>query len=322
MTPVKWALCGAGDICEKRVAPAIRDLPGAHPHSVSRRNKALLEEFAERFGFSRTYTDWKEQFRDPEAEAVYIATPVNLHREQSIFAMEQGKHVLCEKPMALNSREASLMLDAAKANGVRFGVAYYRRFYPMVEKIMEVLGDKGIGSPRYVQVQNFEPFNRKEGEARYWLLKPEISGGGPMMDMGCHRLELLHYLFGEIADLTSTLKTLRFQREVEDTSVALLTFKTGLMANVASLHTVQEPRDTIEIYGTEGSIHVENLNEGIYRIVKNGEKEKGVCPPRTNAHSPLIDDFCRAIREERDPAVTGDWALKTTELLDRIYSRS
>ncbi|MBN2657542.1 MAG: Gfo/Idh/MocA family oxidoreductase [Spirochaetales bacterium] len=322
MKPVKWALCGAGDICEKRVAPALHDLPEAVAHSVSRRNSSLLNDFAERFGFSRFFSDWKEQFRDSEAEAVYIATPVNLHREQAVYAMEQGKHVLCEKPMALDRREAALMIDAAKASGVRFGVAYYRRFYPMVEKIRELLHAGTIGTPRYVQVQNFEPFNRSEGEARYWLLKPEISGGGPMMDMGCHRLELLQYLFGEISDLTSSVKTLRFDRAVEDTSVALLTFKSGIMANLASIHTVREPRDTLEIYGSEGSIHVENLNLGLYRIVRDGTSTDGVCSPRPNAHAPLIADFSRAVREERAPAVTGEWALKTTEILDKIYGRA
>jgi len=321
MTPLKWALCGAGDICEKRVAPALRDLPEALPHSVSRSNNKLLKDFADRYRFSRTFSDWREQFRDGEAEAVYIATPVHLHSSQAIYAMEQGKHVLCEKPMALNKREASLMNDAAAANNVRFGVAYYRRFYPIVIMIRDLLEKKEIGTPRYVQIQNFEPFNSKPGEARHWLLEPDKSGGGPMMDMGCHRLELLLHLFGEVSALNSTMETLEYDRAVEDTSVALLTFEKGILANISSLHTVQEPRDTLEIYGTEGSIHVENLNKGIYRIVKKGEIKEGVCPPLGNAHAPLIADFSRAVRENRDPSVTGKWAAKTTELLDRIYGR-
>lgn len=319
--PIRWALCGAGDICEKRVAPALRDLSEAIPHSVSRNNVALLQDFAGRYGFEKTFKDWKDQFKDPEAEAVYIATPVNLHYRQALFAMEQGKHVLCEKPMALNRRDGQKMIDAAKANNVRFGIAYYRRFYPIVKRIRELLKNREIGEPVYVQIQNFEPFNREKGEPRYWLLEPEISGGGPMMDMGCHRIELLSYLFGDVTKVVSTTETLRFNRKVEDTSVALLKFGNNCLANIASHHSVEEPRDTLEIYGTAGSIHVENLNKGIYSINKAGKIVDDICHPLENAHAPLIANFCKSVREETEPAITGESALKTTEILDSVYGR-
>ena len=321
MKTLRWALCGAGDICQKRVAPALRDLASCIPVSVSRKNPILLKEFADRFGFEKQFAHWKEQFQDPEIDAVYIATPVNLHYKQAIYAMEQGKHVLCEKPMALNKRETQLMADSARANTVHLGAAYYRRYYPVVRRIQEILDSGIIGRPVYIQVQNFTPFDRHPDEPRYWLLQPEISGGGPMMDMGCHRIELLLYLLGPVESVQSSLENLRFDRKVEDTSVAILRFKSNCIANISSLHAVSEPRDTLELYGTEGSIHIENLNKGFLTLHSIDGEIKEIHSPCGNAHKPLIEDFTQSILKNRTTAPALETALETTEILDRIYGR-
>lgn len=320
--PVKWGLCGAGDICEKRVAPALRDLSSCEPVSVSRGNAALLKDFAGRFGFARTFSDWKEQFRDPSIEAIYIATPVFLHCEQTIYGAEQGKHILCEKPMGLDSREAIRMIDAARANNVKLGIAYYRRFYPVVQRIREILASGLIGDPVFVSILNFTPFDRQPGEPRYWLLEPEKSGGGPMMDMGCHRIELLQYLFGPVMEVKSSLENLRFERAVEDTALATLRFQKPVTAQICSLHSVSESKDTLEIYGTKGSINIGNLNKGELTLKTDKGESDELWNPDPNTQAPLIDDFAKAVRENRMPSVEGQWALGTTEILDRIYGRT
>lgn len=321
LNPVKWGLCGAGDICEKRVAPALRDLPSCDPLSLSRRNTDLLKDFAGRFGFARTFTDWREQFRDPSIEALYIATPVHLHCEQTIYAAEQGKHILCEKPMALDSHEARKMIDAARANSVKLGIAYYRRFYPVVQRIKEILASGTIGDPVFVNVLNFTPFDRKPGEPRYWLLEPEKSGGGPMMDMGCHRIELLQHLLGTVNEVNSSLENLRYERAVEDTAITTLHFEKNITAQISSLHSVSESKDTLEIFGTAGSISVSNLNKGFLALKTDMGVRDEKWEPLKNAHEPLIDDFAQAVRKNREPAVNGSWALNTTEILDQIYGR-
>ena len=143
MNKLKWGLIGCGDISQNRVAPALRDLENCNLVAVNRKNVALAESFAKQFGAKKWYKEWQDLIADDEIEAVYIATPVNLHMEQTIAAAEAGKHVLCEKPMALNTKQCKKMIHACKTNDVKLGVAYYRHFYPVINRIKRENRDTG-----------------------------------------------------------------------------------------------------------------------------------------------------------------------------------
>src|SRR5260370_6139399 len=156
MTKVGWGLIGCGDIAQKRVAPALRDVVPSEFIAVSRARSDLAESFAKQFGAKRWYADWHDMLRDREIDAIYIATPVNLHAMQTIVAAEAGKHVLCEKPMALNPAECAEMIAACRANKVKLGVAYYRHFYPVVGRIKDVLESGEIGTAVVVQINAVE----------------------------------------------------------------------------------------------------------------------------------------------------------------------
>src|SRR5258706_14084785 len=135
MKQLRWGLIGCGDIAQKRVAPALRDLGACQLIAVNRAQSELGAAFAKEFGAQRWYLDWKKLLLDEEIDAVYIATPVHLHAEQTIAAAKAGKHVLCEKPMAMNVSECDQMIDACQSYNVKLGVAYYRHFYPVVDRI-------------------------------------------------------------------------------------------------------------------------------------------------------------------------------------------
>lgn len=320
--PLAWGLIGAGDIAQKRVAPAMRDLDSCRCLSVSRADSSRLGAFADQFGFQRRETDWRNLVCDPEVEAVYIATPVYLHEEQALAALEAGKPVLCEKPMALDSAGARRMIAAADDRGLALGVAYYRRFFPVVKRIRQILEEGLIGDPVLAVMENFESFHRKPGEPRSWLLDPELSGGGPLMDMGCHRVDLLIHLFGPVVDVSGKADNLRYRRPVEDSAAVILGFQRSMRAVLLSAHCAFEPRDTLEIYGTRGTIRLPNLNKGDLILVTEQGESRESHPNGPNVHAPLIDDFSRAIREGRLPAVTGEMAQATTEVLDAFYQRS
>src|SRR5437867_3788978 len=204
MSIVPFGLIGCGDIAQKRVAPALRDSQACEFIAVSRARAELAESFAKEFGARRWYADWRELLRDEEIRAVYIATPVNLHTEQIIAAAESGKHVLCEKPMALNVAECDRIIDACRRNSVTLGVAYYRHFYPVVRRIKEIIQSGEIGTPVVAQVNAFEWFDPEPSNSRRWLLNRKQSGGGPMFDFGCHRIEVLLDLFGNIEEVKAT----------------------------------------------------------------------------------------------------------------------
>jgi predicted dehydrogenase len=316
---IGWGLVGCGDIARKRVAPALRDLDNCELVAVSRADAARAESFAAEFGAKRWYADWHDLVKDSEVEAVYIATPVYLHAEQAVAAAEAGKHVLCEKPMALTEAECERMNAAAEANGVLLGVAYYRRFYPAVERVREILESGEIGVPVIAQVNAFERFDPAPEHPRRWLLDKRQSGGGPMYDFGSHRIELLLSLFGRPLKVNAVSGNILFRREVEDTSCALIQFESGTQAVLSVTHAAREPQDTLEIFGSEGSIRIEVLNEGTLRIRSGGAERFEAHTPHANLHQPLIDDFARAVVEGQTPRVSGRDGQTVSGMLELIY---
>lgn len=319
MNKLRWGLIGCGDISRKRVAPALRDIPECEFIAVSRARVDLAAAFANEFGAKRWYSDWRELIADDEIDAVYIATPVYLHAEQTLAAAEAGKSVLCEKPMAMNPDECERMIEACGFEGVTLGIAYYRRFYPVIRRIKEIVASGETGKAVMAQINAFERFNPSPGENRYWLLEKSKSGGGPMMDFGCHRIEILINLFGPVKRTTAAIGRALFDREVEDTCIAGFEFESGTQASLAVTHAAFESRDTLEIYCSAGSIHTPSLNRGEIRIVTAAGERIESHPPHANLHQPLIEDFTRAVLDGREPEVGGGAGLAVAFVEANIY---
>jgi len=321
MKQLAWGLIGCGEIARKRVAPALRDFEDCDLVAVSRRRPELAESFATEFGARKWYAAWPELLRDQEIDAVYIATPVHLHADQAVAAAEAGKHVLCEKPMAMNVSECDRIITACRMNKVKLGVAYYRRFYPVIERVKEIIQSGEIGIPVLAQVNAFEPFDPEPTHPRHWLLQKDRSGGGPMFDFGCHRIELLTNILGPIAKVKAMTSKVLFDREVEDTAMALFQFERGACGVLSVTHAAREPRDTLEIYGSLGSIHVPVLNEGTMRVRDDQGERTEAHSPNSNPHAPLIKDFVAAVIEDREPAVGGEIGRAVAKIEAEIYGQ-
>jgi predicted dehydrogenase len=319
LAKVRWGLIGCGDISRRRVAPALRSSTLCELVAVSRAKAELAESFANEFGARRWVSDWHDLLMDYEIDAIYIATPVHLHAEQTIAAAERGKHVLCEKPMALNLAECERMIEACRSNDVKLGVAYYRHFYPVVRRVKELIDSGELGVPVVVQVNAFEWFDPDPGSARTWLLKRDISGGGPMFDFGCHRIEVLLDLLGNISHVKSTLANVYFDREVEDVATAIFKFERGTCGTLTVTHAAREPQDSLDLFFTNGSIHIPVLNEGKMKVLtKDGERIE-TYPNHANIHQPMIEDFARAVLENRDPVITGEIGRAVASIEEQIY---
>src|SRR5690349_4017777 len=202
-----FGLIGAGDIVRKRVAPALRDSPLCRFAAVARAQADLAAAFAEEFGAAAAYPSEHDLLKDPAVEAVYIATPVDLHAPQAMAAAEAGKHV-------------------------------------------------------FAQVNAFERFDLPRDHPRAWFLDKARAGGGPMFDFGCHRIEVLMNVIGPVRGVDGRVSRVLFDRDVEDTAVAVLRFDAGTFGVICVSHATQEPKDTLDIFGTDGSIHVPVLNKG------------------------------------------------------------
>jgi predicted dehydrogenase len=320
-TRVRFGLIGCGDIARKRVAPALLESSLCELIAVSRAQFDKAEAFAKEFGAKRWYADWRDLLKDAEIDAVYVATPVFLHAEQVIATASAGKHVLCEKPMALDASECLRMIEACNATNVKLGVAYYRHFYPVVRRVKEIISNGEIGSPVLVQCNAFEWFDVDESHPRAWLLRKEQSGGGPMMDFGCHRIEVLMGLFGKVNRVESLQVNSFFKREVEDVAVASFKFVTGTVATLTVAHSAREPQDTLEVFGSEGSLHIPVLNEGKLDVKTIAGERTEFHPPAANIHQPLIEDFAMAVLEDREPTVSGELGLAVAEIEEQMSEK-
>jgi predicted dehydrogenase len=322
MKALNWGLIGTGDIAQKRIAPAFRDSSLCNLVAVSRARAYLAEDFAKEFGAKKWFADWRELIKDDEIEAVYIATPVYLHAGQTIAAAEAGKHVLCEKPMAMSVKECDEMIAVCRANNVKLGIAYYRRFYPSIRRIKQIIAAGEIGKVSVAQINAFEYVELSPEDPRYWFLEKEKSGGGPMMDFGCHRLEVLTNLFGKVRRVESIVANVVFEREVEDTAAALLQFENGICSNLTVTHTANESQDTLSIFGTKGSIHMPVLNQSEIRIKIGKDERIEFYPTATNTHQPLIEDFAEAVLLNQEPLISGEIGKNISHLEEEIYKNS
>jgi len=166
----------------------------------------------------------------------------------------------------------------------------------------------------------FEYFDPAGDHPRRWLLDPGASGGGPMMDFGCHRLEVLLHLLGSAQRTVSITARVAFERDVEDTAAALIQFDGGPLGVVAVTHASRERQDTLQLFGTRGSVQIDELNAGRIRVRVGDRERVEAHPPAANVHQPLVDDFVDAVLTGREPAVTGAMGRAVADIEDQIYA--
>jgi predicted dehydrogenase len=178
---LNWVVVGVGDITTRRVMPAIRSEPRSTLYGIVSRDPAKGARHAE-----RVWPTLEQALADPAVDAVYVATPVALHAPQSMAALRAGKHVLCEKPMALDYAEACEMVQAGRESGRVFGIAYYRRMYPKLRRAAEMLAAGAIGKPVLAYATAHDWFNNEDGR-RPWFLDPALAGAGPLYADACRK---------------------------------------------------------------------------------------------------------------------------------------
>ena len=237
------------------MAPAIAAAPGHELVAVMRRELDAAQRFGDRHGARRAYDSVETLLRDSEVNAVYVATPPHLHAHQTVLAARAGKHVLCEKPMALTTGEARQMIEACRASGVMLTICHYQRLNARHQRIRSLVEEGAIGQVTAARINFSERFPPQPG---VWHHKPEISGGGSLMDLGIHCIDLLRFLCGPVESVGALVDTLVDDSPVEDTATLLLRLASGAQAVVTSHWTTanHEPERTngLEICGTEGSI--------------------------------------------------------------------
>jgi len=277
------------------------------------RDLERAEEIAEEFGAPAWYDSVDDLLGDPEVDVVHVATPVYLHREFVLRAAEAGKHVLCEKPMALNAGEAEEMVRACREAGVVLMVAFVLRFHPGLLVVRDLLGR--IGRPVLARTQLLKYTPREPGS---WRLDPKLSGGGVLMDIGSHALDLLCFLFGEVEAVWADAANRAFDWPVEDTARVGLRFRGGGFGEIFVSFGVPRMGKFLEVYGTEGSLFVEAdppHTQG-WRI-EVGDEVREV--PSADLYMELVEHFGRVVEGEEEPLAPGETGWYNMKVLNAAY---
>lgn len=324
---VKWGVLGTAGIAAGCTIPGMMKAENCELYAIAGRKLKKAEKFKERFGFVKAYEGYDALLADPEVEAVYIPLPNNIHCEWAVKALEAGKHVLCEKPIAMNETELRKMFAAAKKNGRILAEAFAYLHSPYVSALKEVIGSGEIGDVDYIDTA----FLTQDYSEDFRLHK-ELGGGG-IYDIGCYCTSMILTL------IDSELEYVKADAELDKTGVdhmasVLLKFRNGARASFNAgmmLGTDTSDRyDRLFIHGSKGYIRsdVEYNEEGKLDFSVTVKNEKGDRIERTvqveskSNYSLEIERFSRAVRGEEELLITEEFSIKNMRLLDRILDAS
>jgi predicted dehydrogenase len=318
--PLGWAIIGCGDIANKRVAPAMvqdadSELVAFFSHTLAR-----AEEMRDRFGAHKAYSDLDALLRDDEVQAVYIASPQHRHCEETVRAATAGKHVLCEKPMAVTLDECQQMVEACADAGVALATAYYRRWYPKARKLKELLAGGAIGQPICARVFIAGRYAPAADDWKHWRVEA-VAGGGAMMDVGSHRLDIICYLLGEPLSVAGLTGRLAMGYEAPDTESLLCEMASGAHVLAQASWAVSVGPDEIEIHGTQGSL-IATPFDGGPEIILRGQSEDQVIPvepPAANMHLPLVASFAERVSQGQPPEFDGVDGMQASRIISAGY---
>ncbi len=338
---VLWGILGAGKIADRQMAPAIALAPGHELVAVMRRDLAAAQRFADTHvkyertagGAHRANTELAQRaydsadalLADPQINAVYVATPPHLHAQHTILAAQAGKHVLCEKPMALTAAEARQMIEICGANGVALMICYYQRFNARHQRIKELLAEGAIGQVTAARINFSERF---PPQPEFWHHDPTISGGGPLMDLATHCIDLLRYLCGPVESVSALADALVDESPVEDTATLLLRLANGAQAVVTTHWSTAnhdpERFNQLEIHGTEGAIvaapiQAKDSAGALQVMTADGIQDYAVEPGGPRPHVALLAAFADAVVGDQPIPIPGEEGLAGLAVVEAAY---
>jgi predicted dehydrogenase len=285
-----YAFMGKAHSNAMRKLPYMIYPPPAIPKlvSISGRDEKALAVAAQRFGYEKYTTDWREQVNDPDIQLFDNGGPNDIHAEPCIAAAEAGKHILCEKPLGRTAEESKMMLDAVEKAGVKHMVAFNYRFVPAIRLARNLIESGALGQIYHMRAVYLQEWIMPHfGESKIWRLDKEIAGSGALGDLGAHIIDLAHYLVGDMKSVAGMTKTFIDERplldgsgmgkiEVDDAFVAAVEFANGAIGTLESTRFAggRKNYNRFEINGEKGSIvfNLERMNE--LNVLWIGEQPK------------------------------------------------
>jgi 1,5-anhydro-D-fructose reductase (1,5-anhydro-D-mannitol-forming) len=310
---IGWGLIGASTIAREWMIDAIRAQPGNAVAALMSTDAQRGAEFAKANGIASSYTSVEALLADPAVDAVYISTTNELHKAQTLAAAAAGKHVLCEKPLALNVADARAMVAACERAGVVMATNHHLRNAASHRKIRELVQSGAIGAPLYARVFHavYLP-----PHLQGWRLNKPSTGAGVILDITVHDADTLRFILG-----AEPLEAMAFSQQagmaqggLEDGVMATLRFNNNVLAQVHDAFTVKFAGTGLEIHGSQGSIIGRDVmtQRPIGQVLlRNAQGESEMSLAQENLYARGLRAFVAAVRGEGAPAATGEDGVRS-----------
>jgi glucose-fructose oxidoreductase len=311
------ALVGLGNYSTNSLAPALQETETAYLAGIVTGTPSKEEEWMKKYGIPRknvyNYENYDEISENPDIDIIYVVLPNSMHREYTIRAANAGKHVICEKPMALNAGECREMIAACSKNGVQLSIGYRMQFEPHTQEIMRLGQEKVYGDVRQISCGA----GYKEKRPDHWKVKKAM-GGGAMMDMGVYPLQAARYVTGEepvSVNARSYVTRPEIFSEVDEVMIFDLQFPSGAIASLSTgFHT---GFNYLKVFADVGRFELEPFSS--YRGIK-GKTSKGELDfPVVNQQAAQMDEVAECILSGKPMRVPGEEGLNDMIVVDKIY---
>lgn len=330
---IGFALVGTGmaGLTHARELKFVKD---AELVAVCSRSEERVRRFAQEFG-AQWYTDYRALLKNPDVDVVNVLVPTGQHGEVTIAASNAGKNVLVEKPLEINLERADEMIRTCAANGTKLGVIFQMRFGSVAQKLRHAVQSGALG-----RIFMADAFDKSSRTAAYyasadWRGTQALEGGGCLMTQSIHIVDLLQFIIGPVQSVIGKVATMVHDIEVEDTATALMTFAGGAMGVLESTSSIRPAlKSRVEIHGQDGTI-VANAQydqilfwsvpglpqEEVEQNISLGDIDDPWAYPQVR-HRIQLQDMVDAIREDRDPVLTGKDARASLAIIMAIYESS
>ena len=317
---LKWGVAGCGRFAEQTFLPTIKLLRKSVVTSLYSSDIKRAKSLADKFGIEKHFNNYDE-FLKSDIGAVYISSANVNHYQQVIKAAKAGKHILCEKPLAMNLSEAEEMVKTCEPNNVQLSINYVYRFHPLIIKSKEIIANQMLGKIVSINLS----FNIDAPPGSNFRFTKSQSGGGALRDLGTHMIDLLRYFGGEIVSINGVVDNVIYKSEVEDFSCAIVKFENGGYGFFNVSFNNKKAFNRIEILGHKGAISLDNLIGGRLHTAKltillDGEAKKAF-RKRGNRQFNLLKSVQNSFLNNQTPLVTGYDGLINMKLMEELESK-
>ncbi|MHB1049581.1 MAG: Gfo/Idh/MocA family protein [Bacteroidota bacterium] len=328
MKKIRYGIIGFGAFAEKAIMPAIRKSHNSELVAIQKRSADMAKWKAQEHGIPLYFTAAEELVASPQVDAVFIVSANSCHHPETLAAAAAKKHVIVEKPMAMNVQEATEMIDHCARNGVKFMVGHMLRFSPMLRRMKEIIRSGAIGEITFARSEFIYDASNSQ---RAWLWDKQIAGGGPLFDIAIHCIDALRFVVDDtVSGAHSVMNTGGEKNIVERSNIVSMRFTKGVIASVYTSFEAPYRQTFIECIGTSGSVSAQNFtpsNVTATLEIKKGKEgkiesivqEEFLIP---DLYELEISHFSDCILKNHDPVITAESSLHNQAILELSLKNS